>query len=328
MVLKNTQIMEKAVYLGEIGRMKPARYLRLLTMLLFLSGSVALAQNKYIPPDPYTHWDGVSHWSEYMVLSPAYMGPNALPVPYVRDGLVPSSFNWSGLYEYAYGQGDLTHDFTTNLLLPLAGGRVGLELIYTPVEFFSMDSTVSRQRRTFSGEAAENFSLGDVYFGTIVQLIREHRFLPDLTFSMACKTASGTGREYSRHTDTPGYYLDLAAGRSFGTGRRYLEHVRVYGMAGFYVWQTYLDNYPQNDALLYGLGVNFVFRDFSLEQSLRGYSGYMANGDHPLVYRAELGIRSGDARFVIGYERGLRDYPFQGIRTGIVIKPTGITRAP
>ncbi|TAE61269.1 MAG: hypothetical protein EAZ89_00720, partial [Bacteroidetes bacterium] len=26
-------------------------------------------------------WDGVSHWSRYIRTSPAYMGPNALPVP-------------------------------------------------------------------------------------------------------------------------------------------------------------------------------------------------------------------------------------------------------
>jgi len=278
-------------------------------------------QNKYILPDPYSAWDGVTHWSKYLIISPAYMGPNALPVPTVRTAEIPVKWKWRSMYEYFYTGGGATHDFLQEFTVPLAGGRAAVEVSYTPVEFFSVDSVLSRTRRTFHGRAAKGYSLGDVYFGTTVRLLKEHSFWPDITFSMTCRTASGTGREEARHTDTPGYYLDLALGKTYGTGRGYLEHLRIFGEAGIYIWQTYLDNNPQNDALLYGVGTRFVFKDFAFQQSIRGYSGYMHNGDHPLVVSSTLDLRIRGVSIQFGYEKGLRDYPFSSIRTGVVIHP-------
>ena len=277
-----------------------------------------LGQNKYILPDPYQNWDGITHWSKYLILSPAYMGPNALPGPRISSGRVNNQFGWSGYYEYYFSDGDLTQDFKTELSIPI-GNKGAIEFRYVPVEFYQVDSSLSRHRRSFRGDQLDGYSLGDVYFGAHLQLIKDIRFLPDLEFSMFCRTASGTGRDDVRHTDTPGYYFDLSTGKSFGDGKGFFNHVRVYGSMGFYVWQTYLDDYPQNDALLFGLGVHIVFRDFYLDQSIRGYSGYMYNGDHPLVYSVDLGIRIGAASLVLGYETGLRDFPFSSIRTGIVI---------
>jgi hypothetical protein len=153
----------------------------------------------------------------------------------------------------------------------------------------------------------------------MIQLVKDHSIIPDLAIAASCRTASGTGRENSRHTDMPGYYFDLSVGDSYGSGTGFFESIRWYGEVGFYVWQTFLDNYPQNDALLYGLGFDLNFRYFSFNQSVRGYNGYMKNGDHPLVYRVELAIRFGSAGLVVGYERGLRDFPFESIKAGFQI---------
>lgn len=288
-------------------------------LLALLLPSVLSGQNKYIPPDPYTHWDGITHWSKYQVTSPGYLGPNALPVPLIHKAIVPEKFYWTGLYEYYYGPGDITQDFKTHMIIPVSKGRIGLEFKYVPVEFFSMDSAVSRFRRTFSGREAEGNSFGDIYFGTIIQVIKNHAFLPDLTLAMSCKTASGTNRQNARNTDTPGYYFDGAIGDSYGRNTGFFQHVRWYAELGFYSWQTYLDNYPQNDALLFGAGIDFDFKDFYVNQSVTGYSGYMNNGDKPVVYRVDLGIRMGQAAVVFGYEKGLRDYPFQSVRAGFEI---------
>ncbi len=276
-------------------------------------------QNKFIPPDPYTAWDGVSHRSKYLITSPGYMGPNALPVPLVHNARIPDQFYWTGVYEYFAGAGNTTQDFFTQFRVPLANTRVALELTYSPVEFFTMDSATSRSWRTFSGSPIDDHSLGDISFGTILQIIRDHRFIPDLTVSMNCRTASGTGRENARHTDAPGYYLDVAIGDQYGPEHSFFRSIRWYAQAGFFVWQTYLDNYPQNDAFLYGAGIDLDFRPFFVNQTFRGFSGYMNNGDHPLVYRADLGIRIGTAALMVGYEKGLRDYPFESIRAGFQI---------
>ncbi|MCX6224592.1 MAG: hypothetical protein NTV01_07560 [Bacteroidia bacterium] len=292
--------------------------------LIILMLPIALAgQNKYFPPDPYTQSDGVTHWSKYQITSPGFLGPNALPVPFIHKGVIPEKFYWAGLYEYYYARGDKTHDFKTHLIIPVAKGRIGLECKYVPVEFFTMDSAVSRTRRTLSGTAVRGKAFGDIYFGTIIQLIKNHTFLPDFAVAMSCRTASGTGRENARYTDTPGYYLDGSIGDSYGINNSFFRHFRWYAELGFYVWQTYIDNYPQNDALLFGGGIDFDFRDFFVNQTLCGYSGYMHNGDHPVVYRIDLGIKIGFAAMVFGYEKGLRDYPFQSIRAGFEI--TGLT---
>jgi len=288
----------------------------ILLALLISTGS--RAQNKFIPTDPYTSWDGITHKSKYLITSPGFMGPNSLPVPELHKGKVPENIYWTGRYEYFLGKGNQTQDFYTRFIIPLKN-RVGIEFTYVPVEFFTMDSITSRLWRSFSGTPAEGHSLGDIYFGTIIQVVRNHAYLPNLSLAMTCRTASGTGREYARHTDTPGYHLDASVGDSYGSGEGFFKSFSWYLEGGFLVWQTYLDDYPQNDAWLYGAGIDLSFRDFYINQDLRGYSGYMNNGDQPLVYSAELGIRIGTAAFTFGYENGLRDYPFQCFRTGICL---------
>lgn len=292
--------------------------LNLMVFLLILV-QITSGQNKFIPPDPYSQSDGITHWSRYQVSSPGFLGPNALPVPVIHKAQTPEQFFWSGQYEYYFATGEETHDFLTRLVIPVAKGRIGLEFRYVPIEFYSMDQIVSRKRRTRDGDAVSGSSFGDVYFGTNVQLLKKHTFLPDIMFSMSCRTASGTGREDARHTDTPGYYLDLSAGDTYGRNKGFFQHVRWYAEVGFYSWQTYLDNYPQNDALLYGFGIDVDFSDFFINQSICGYTGYMDNGDSPLVYRSELGIKIGSSAVVLGYEKGLRDFPFSSIRAGFQI---------
>jgi len=246
-----------------------------------------------------------------------------LPVPLIHKANVPDEFYWNGVYEYYFNTGDQTQDFRTHLIFPVAKGRIGLEFKYVPVEFFKMDSAVSRMRRTIDGKAAEGAAFGDVYFGTMIQILKDHKFLPDLLVSMSCRTASGTGREYARHTDSPGYYIDASIGDTYGKNVGFFSHVRWYAQVGFYSWQTYLDNYPQNDALLYGAGIDFDFKDFFINQSINGYSGYMGNGDEPITYRMDFGIKIGKADLLFGYEKGLRDFPFQGIRAGFQV--SGLT---
>ena len=35
-------------------------------------------------------WDGVSPWQRYIITNPGYLGPNALPVPFIRNGSIDS----------------------------------------------------------------------------------------------------------------------------------------------------------------------------------------------------------------------------------------------
>jgi len=288
-----------------------------MSLILLLLPIHAASQNKYIPDDPYTHWNGVSHWSRYQITSPGYLGPNALPVPLLHKADIPESVDCTWWGEYYYGKGDETYDVKTRLIIPVAQGRIGLEFMYVPVEFYQMDSLVSRTRRTKSGKSVDGLSWGDVYFGTMIRVIKDHPGLPDLTLAMSCKTASGTDQSNARYTNSPAYYFDASIGDTYGKDRGFFQHMRWYAEIGFYCWQTYLDNYPQDDALLFGAGVDFDFKDFFIDQSIGGYSGYMNNGDQPLVYRVDLGLKMKKSAIVFGYEQGICDFPFQSIRAGL-----------
>ena len=47
-------------------------------------------------------WDGVTHWSRYILIDPKYMGPNALTVPHINNGSIDSlaSMGLSGHFHF------------------------------------------------------------------------------------------------------------------------------------------------------------------------------------------------------------------------------------
>lgn len=289
---------------------------RISLLLVFLNGTVS-GQNKYFPPDPYSLGQDKQHFSRYLITSPAYMGPNALPVPRLMPATLIDQVTVDLAYEQYRASGDQTHDLAVRLGFPVARGRASFLFHYIPYEFYQTDSVTSRLRRTESGSGLNGTAHGDVYFGARARLIGHHPWLPDMAFGMFARTASGTAVEDARYTDTPGYYLDLTLGKQYQRNTDLPGFFRWYAVIGFYVWQTYLDDYPQNDALLYGAGFELRRRRWGMTHSLRGYNGYMNNGDHPLVYRTELQVHEGPLAVVFGYERGLRDYPFSGYRIGL-----------
>ena len=251
-----------------------------------------------------------------MIMNSGFLGPNGLPVPHLHEGDNPLKMDLEMKYEYYFQDREKTHDALINLKIPVASGKVALEVRYVPFEFYEVEESLSRYRRTESGKTLSGQSLGDIYFGTAVQLVKDHEWIPDLLFGMTCKTASGTKQEDARHTDGPGYYIDLSIGKSYLMGSQKRSYFRWYMLGGFYAWQTYVDEFPQNDALYYGLGLKLDLQSIYLKSSLRGLSGYMFNGDQPIVLDTEIGIREGRTAFTLAYEWGIVDYPFKCIRLG------------
>lgn len=289
-------------------------------LILFLVPGYAVTQNQYTPPDPYTMNGSGQHFTKYMIINPAFLGPNGLPVPYIHEGRNPVKFDLEMKYEYYFQDREQTHDALIRMAIPVSEGKVALEFKYVPFEFYEVDESLSRERRTESGEYLFGSSFGDLYFGTSVQLARDHTWLPDILISMSCKTASGTRVEDARHTDAPAYYFDLSAGKSYSFGKEDSKYFRWYLSGGFYAWQTYLDDFPQNDALFYGFGAKLDLKAIYINTSLRGLSGYMFNGDQPVVHYTEIGAREGRTAFTIGYEWGIIDYPFNCLRIGFKIE--------
>lgn len=262
-------------------------------------------------------WDGITHWHKYLDLKPAYMGPNALPVPPTETGLLPQSRTLKIGAAWHKGTGDLTLNPELECYLPLFSKRVGLQLSIVPIEYYETD-TLIRDIRKARGIAGEGFAAGDLYIGTRIHLVEAQGLIPDISLSIHLKTASGSKLSDARYTDTPGYYFVLAFGKSWDSGK---DHWRVFANTGFYVWQTFGDRHYQNDAILYGIGMEYERFGWQLTQDLSGYSGYIGGGDKPAVYRINLRKKSKlKTDFFVGWQKGLRDYPFSTWRAGLVYK--------
>lgn len=285
-----------------------------LSFFLFLA-LVASAQDDYSWWNEKHNWDGYSPWTQYMTISTSYMGPNALPVPEVTTGSIDSLAEFEVAGDYHFSRGDKTTDFFLRGFLPLYKSRVSASVEVVPYEWFRTD-TITRDHRAARGITGEGGSGGDIYFITAFQIFRNHSWIPDVSFRAALRMPSGTNLGDSRFTDGPGYYFDLSAGKNIAIDKSIL---RLYGMAGFYAYQTFDVEHLQNDCFLYGVGADLHFKKLVLSQALAGYSGYLNIEDKPVVYRVSLRLKSKLIDWKAAYQWGVRDYDFQRIRISAIL---------
>jgi hypothetical protein len=90
-------------------------------------------------------------------------------------------------------------------------------------------------------------------------------------------------------------------------------------MLGFYVFQTNLVDHMQNDALMYGGGLDMRLGSIVIENQAGGYRGYLDNGDRPLVLRLNL---TWDTQLPLDlkvrFQKGFVDYSYTSLRiTGL-----------
>jgi len=261
------------------------------------------------------NWDGVTNWARYLIYSPAYLGPNALPVPEIRDALIEKSINLETKADFHFSKGDNTQNLFLKLFYPFWDGRVAVEIFAVPIEHFKMD-TITRDERAGRDPDGEGYAAGDIYIGTLIQLLREHKHWPDLLLGITLRTASGGNVGNARYTDAPGYYFDLSAGKTFQAGQNL--SLRPYVMFGFYAWQTNRDDYRQNDAFLYGVGLSFFNKHFECNTKYGGYKGYIGNGDAPMVLRAHAIYKFPKTHLKLSFQQGLQDIGYSTVSLGAV----------
>ena len=288
---------------------------KLLLHLLLLQSTFCLSQD-YEWWNVKHNWDGVTPWRRYIILSPAYLGPNALPVPDIKDGALTPGAHFEFSLERHFSNGDKTENLYTKLFIPLFSDRVGLNSWIVPLEHYKMDTLTRdiRRARDFDGEG---FSGGDFYIGTYIQLVKGHKHIPDILITLNMKTASGTQLAAARFTDSPGYFLDMSVGKEIPVNRAVLKSLRPYVMIGFYSWQVTDKDIQQDDALLYGAGLNMLFSKMELINSWGGYRGFLNNGDRPMVYRVILQTkRQEKVNYKLMFQRGLNDFSYTTLSIG------------
>lgn len=271
--------------------------------------------------DPYNNWDGVTHWSKYMRYSPRYFGTNALPVPKNMNGRISENLEVRLAAEYHHHSQDPTYNAFTSLEIPIVKNRVNMEIHVVPIEFYNMDTSLRIERRTFNKEG-KGTAGGDIYVNQHIQIIQNHKKIPDMALRIGLRTASGTQLRHARYTDAPGYYFDLSLGKDFLLSKTDSSRIRLYASGGFYCWHTNNNDLRQNDALMYGIGIDLLLKEIKVSLQTSGYSGYIDNGDKPIVLRAKIEHASQSKfRPFLQIQQGLNDFPYTSFHIGLIFSP-------
>jgi hypothetical protein len=263
------------------------------------------------------HWDGITPWNQYMTISPAFLGPNALPVPDIKNGSVDSAMSVSISFDHYQSTGDRTQDFFIKGILPLFKNRMSVEMDVVPLEWYRMD-TLTRDIRAVRTQSGKGSAGGDIYVATTLQIVRDKKMFPDMQLRFALKTASGTHLRDARFTDAPGYFFDMSFGKNLLDAKGFIQVIRLYADIGFYTYQTYDIKNLQNDCVLYGAGITINSKRFSFVNHIGGYSGYIGNGDKPLVFRSEFRVLQKLIDYSVSWQQGLNDYDYSRFRVSVI----------
>lgn len=259
-------------------------------------------------------WDGVTHWREYLVFSPRYLGPNALPVPEQSLGRVfrHSEVHLAGNVHWS--PGDRTINPAGYLRYAAWPGRISFDLYWVPVEFFRTSHHWKTERNVFHTFYDTRQAGGDVILQTQFQVFSELPKRPGLALRVGYRFPSSNTVGAARFTDSPGFHIDFSAGKDWTIGQ---DTLRPVAMLGLLVWQTNQDDQVQNDALLYGAGLEYRVGKWMLRGICRGYAGYLDNGDRPV--QIEFLVRKDWSWGALWsrYIGGFGDWPYQRWEFGV-----------
>jgi len=255
-------------------------------------------------------------WRNYMIISPGYLGPNALAVPDVKRGFLKEKSELEITGSNHFHSGDPTQDISGRIYIPFASNKIAVEMYGVLFEHFAFSEEIRNER--FSRiEDGKGVAIGDFYFSTLIQLVKERKF-PNTLFRFAAKTASGNQLEGARYADSPGYFFDLSFSKEMGSTENML--FRPFGLIGFYSWQTNDELNLQNDALMYAAGADLCRNDWLFSTSISGYSGYKNEKDQPVQLNFELQKDFLKNAIRFQYIHGLQHLEYKTIRFSFIWK--------
>jgi len=259
------------------------------------------------------NWDGTSDWSTYLITSPKYFGPNAFSVPHINNGAVDSvrSLGITGNFHFSKG------DNTQNLMLygnySTKDNAISVDAQFVPYERFQVSHAKKEERRVYYKDYYKKNTVGDVVFNTTIRLFDRWRKKNVYTaIRVGVRMPSGSEMGAARYADMPGYWID--AGASFGFKNpewRWLTNL------GFLVWQTNDDHLRQNDAFLFGTGIEWNHKRIKLQAYGSGYVGYQNNGDRPVVFRLFLERKGKKVNTLLRFQQGAFDFNYTSAEMGV-----------
>lgn len=255
------------------------------------------------------------HPYSYLTYSAAYFGPNALPVPELYDGRVPTRHQLEVSVDAFWGFGDETQSITSRLTYVPIPGKISISCWGVLAEHYKTTVAVRDQRASLVKSGEEIVLIGDAYLSTLYRVFKEKRFCPDVNLEFVLKTASSKTPYGARFFDTPGYWFDLTTGKSFLLSDSFIREIRFVGLLGFLSYQ--MNSSYQNDAPLFGGKMVLSSKNYSFENGINGYSGWMDRGDNPLVLRSKLNLMHDRMKYFVQFQYALRDYPYYRLQAGV-----------
>ncbi len=253
-------------------------------------------------------WDGVTHWSEYIISAPRYMGPNALPVPPINQGVINNDHSLSLEMASHFNPGDKTQNLGIRANYNLVTDLISFDIYWVPWEHFNVSHDTKTERNVFHTFYDETTANGDLYLNTHVRAWK--KVSSSGVLRLGYKFPTSTMQGAARYTNAPGYYLDL--GTSWTLQESSNTSLRVFNMLGFYAWQTNLDEQFQNDAFLTGLGVEYRTRRWIFTSGIRAYFGYLV-GDKPILLQQDIAYQWNQWSVSLGLQHGIQHYPYTSI---------------
>ncbi len=279
--------------------------------ILFFSNTIYSQESEWEWWNSLHGWQpGMKGWRMWLIISPGYLGPNSLPVPEIKKGINTPRTEFEFGTESHFKTGDPTQDLFSRLYIPFAHQKIAFEVWGVIVERYAMSEKI-RDERFARDRNGKGWTQGDLYFSTQLQLSKDRKF-PNTLFRLACKTASGGMYEAARYTDSPGYFFDFSFSKPFSSQ----EGLKVtpYSSFGFYSWQTNDEDNLQNDAFMYGTGIELKKGSFETSACFSGYLGYKKQRDDPMVLSLDIrkNFRNNAVRLQV--VNGLKSWDYTTIR--------------
>lgn len=258
------------------------------------------------------NWDGVSHWSKYMKVRAAWMGPNALAVPLISNGSIDSTTTASVTGQFHFREGDKSQSIALYGNICLVKNLIAFDISYIPYEFYTMSDALKKDRHVYYPFYHDKKARGDVMMNTHIQIFNRWRKKIQLALRVGYRLPSSSGFGAARFIDGMGYNIDISAGKLFNN-----IPLKWITMAGLYVWQIEQVDFRQNDAFLFGTGLEWSPKNWLIKSYVAGYLGYLENsGDKPIVVRAEAQRRINKTGLLFRFQQGIHDFKYSTVELG------------
>ncbi|SHF38446.1 hypothetical protein SAMN05444274_10513 [Mariniphaga anaerophila] len=269
---------------------------------------------------------GSSHVNKWMQVAPGTLGPNALPVPEMDYARVAGSSGVEAGIHSHFMIGDTAVNTWLSINWVVVPEKVEVRIWGFPSETCRMTNDIRDQRQIYYDDDGWTTHQGDLWISTRIQLLKNHRSLPDITLNYSFKNTTGLMR-HGRYSDAGTTYFYVAIGKSFYPASGFLHEIRVAGLGGFYMWQTNKVEMAQDEGPLVEAGVQFRRNNLTLSNEIGGYFGYdvyefigVTGSNDPLVYRLNFLFGGKSVDYKAEFVTGLQDYHYKTFKAAIIYR--------